>query len=97
MGVETGRAEAGWATDLAAAEFRSLNPNVSLLSSIARKTGGEIIRAENLENFARNLPHRHAPVMEAWNSPVWQTPAMFAFALGCFFSEWGLRRWKGMP
>jgi len=97
IGAEVGRAEAGWATDLAAEEFRSLNPNVSLLSRIARKTGGEIIRAEKIEDFARTLPHRHAPIMEASNSPLWQTPAMFLFALACFFSEWGLRRWKGLP
>jgi len=96
-GLEAGRAETGWASDLAAEEFRSLTPNVSLLSSIARKTGGEIIRADKLDEFVRTLPHRHAPVMEAWNSPLWQTPAMFAFALVCFFSEWGLRRWKGLP
>jgi uncharacterized membrane protein len=96
-GAEVGRAETGWASDLAAAEFRSLTPNVSLLSSIARKTGGEIIRADKLEQFVGRLPRRHAPVMEAWNSPVWQTPAMFGFALLCFFSEWGLRRWKGLP
>jgi uncharacterized membrane protein len=96
-GVEAGRAETGWATDLAADEFRSLTPNTALLSRIALKTGGEVIRAEKLDDFVRNLPNRHAPVMEAWNSPLWQTPAMFAFALICFFSEWGLRRWKGLP
>ncbi len=96
-GVQVGRAETGWASDLAADEFRSLTPNVPLLSSIARKTGGEIIRADKLEEFVHGLPHRHAPVMEAWNSPLWQTPVMFAFALICFLSEWGMRRWKGMP
>jgi hypothetical protein len=35
--------------------------------------------------------------MEAWTFPIWHTPAMFAFALACFVSEWGLRRWKGLP
>jgi hypothetical protein len=97
VGVEVGRAEAGWSTDLAAEEFRSLTPNVALLESIARKTGGEIIPAGKLEEFARSLPHRQAPVMDSWTFPLWHTPAMFAFALACFISEWGLRRWKGMP
>src|SRR5207247_7761717 len=54
-GAEVGRAEAGWTTDLAAEEFRSLTPNVALLESIARKTGGEVIPANQLDNFARNL------------------------------------------
>jgi hypothetical protein len=96
-GAEVGRASAGWTTDLAAEEFRSLTPNVALLESIAQKTGGEVIPADRLEAFARNLPHRHAPIMEPWTHPLWHTPAVFAFALACFLSEWGLRRWKGLP
>jgi hypothetical protein len=97
LGAGAGRAEAGWSTDLAAAEFRSLTPNVALLESLARKTGGEIVPAIALEDFARQLLHRQAPVMESWTFPLWHTPAMFAFALLCLVAEWGLRRWKGMP
>lgn len=96
-GVEVGRTAAGWSTDLAADEFRSLSPNIALLEALAKKTGGELVPLENLERFARDLPHRNAPVMEAWTYPLWHTPAMFAFALACFISEWGLRRWKGLP
>ncbi len=96
-GVEVGRAAAGWSTDLAAEEFRSLSPNVPLLESIARKTGGEIIALEKLDRFARELPRRKSPVMDSWTYPLWHTPALFAFALACLISEWGLRRWKGLP
>src|SRR5207237_4666192 len=87
VGGEAGRAEAGWSTDLAAEEFRSLTPNIALLESIARKTGGQIIAADKLDEFARTLPHRHAPVMETWSFPLWHTPAMFAFALACRLSD----------
>lgn len=97
VGAEVGRAEAGWSTDLAAEEFRSLIPNVALLETLAQKTGGEVIPAGKLEAFIRGLPDRRAPVMDAWTFPLWHTPAMFALALGCLVSEWGLRRWKGMP
>ncbi len=97
VGAEVGRAEAGWSTDLAAEEFRSLTPNVALLESIARKTGGEMVAAADLEKFARSLPQKQAPVMETALNPLWHTPAMLALALGCLLSEWGLRRWKGMP
>ncbi len=97
VGVEAGRAEAGWATDLAAEEFQSLQPNVSLLEEIAKRTGGEVVPADKLTDFARHLPSRRAPVMEAWTTPAWHTPAVFGFALACFVGEWGLRRWKGMP
>jgi hypothetical protein len=95
--VEVGRADAGWSTDLAAEEFHSLSPNVELLKSIANKTGGEIVLSDKLDQFARNLPRRQAPIMEAWTYPLWHTPAMFGFALVCLLCEWGLRRWKGMP
>jgi uncharacterized membrane protein len=96
-GQEVGRAFAGWSTDLAAEEFRSLSPNIPLLESIAQKTGGEIIPVGGLDRFARDLPRRSAPVMDSWTYPLWHSPAMFAFALACFVSEWGIRRWKGLP
>jgi hypothetical protein len=97
VGIEVGRAEAGWATDLAADEFRSLQPNFALLQEIARRTGGELTSPTQLEQFARRLPARKAPLMEDSTSPAWHTPAMLAFSLACFVGEWGLRRWKGMP
>ncbi len=97
VGAEVGRSEAGWGTDLAADEFRSLTPNVALLEDIARRSGGKVVPARNLEEFARSLPYQHSPVMEPWTMPAWHTPAMFGFALMCFVSEWGLRRWKGLP
>ncbi len=96
VGAEVGRAEAGWSTDLAAEEFRSLVPNVRLLEDLARQTGGEIVSATGLEAFVKALPTRAAPVMEPWSRPLWNTPILFAFALVMFLAEWGLRRWKGL-
>lgn len=96
-GAELGRAETGWSSDLAAEEFRSLAPNVALLEAIARKTGGEVVRAEDLDAFVRRLPDLRAPVMETWSQPAWHTPWVFALAVACLLAEWGLRRWRGMP
>lgn len=96
-GNEVGKAAAGWSTDLAAEEFRSLSPNLSLLETIAKKTGGELVPIDKLDRFARDLPHRTAPVMDSWTYPLWHTPAMFALALLFLVSEWGLRRWSGLP
>jgi len=95
-GVEVGRAEAGWTSDPAAEEFRSLKPNRALMESIAKQTGGEMIAADKLDGFAAGLPNRKAPITESWSYPLWHTPAVFLFALACFVAEWGLRRWKGM-
>jgi uncharacterized membrane protein len=96
-GAELGRANAGWSTDLAAEEFRSLTPNEALLDDIARKSGGQVVPIAELEKFARKLPQLKAPVMETWSYPAWHSPVLFAFALACLLAEWGVRRWKGMP
>lgn len=95
--LQVGTAETGWSTDLASEEFHSLSPNIPLLEQLARDTGGQMIEAGSLSSFARSLPFRNAPVMEPITRPLWHTPAVFAFALACFISEWGLRRWKGLP
>jgi uncharacterized membrane protein len=96
-GAEIGRARTGWATDLAAEEFRLLQPNRPLMESIARQTGGETIAANALDAFVRGLPFRKMPVTETWSYPLWHQPSVFLFALLCFIGEWGLRRWKGLP
>ena len=97
VGAEAARAEAGWSTDMAAEEFRSLTPNVAWLEELAKKTGGEVVGAERLGAFVRGLPARKAPVMETALNPLWHTPVMFLIALACFLGEWGLRRSKGQP
>ncbi len=96
-GGEIGRAQTGWACDPDAREFATLKPNRALLSEIARKTGGEIVSANDLADFTKNLPSRKAPIHEIKTWPAWHQPWLFAFALGCFVVEWGLRRWKGLP
>lgn len=95
-GLEAGRAQIGWTVDFAADEFRSLKPNRALLESIAKQSGGEMIEAGKLQTFVATLPDRKAPVTENWSFPLWHTPIVFLFALACFVTEWGLRRWKGM-
>jgi len=95
-GAAAGTAATGWTSDLAAAEFRDLKPNRALMEQLARQTGGRVLTPEDLDTFARDLPAQRAPVTESWTRPLWHTPWMFLFALACFVSEWGLRRWKGL-
>ncbi|MEQ2007182.1 MAG: glutamine amidotransferase [Limisphaerales bacterium] len=96
-GMDAGRAVAGWTTDLAAEEFKSLKPNRALLERIAKETGGEVVDMGALGGFAARLPHLKSPVTEAWTMPLWHQPAVFLFALLCFLAEWGLRRRRGLP
>jgi uncharacterized membrane protein len=95
-GIEVGRAAAGWSSDPAADEFRSLKPNRALLETLAKRTGGEIVAADKLEEFARVLPSLKVPITESWSFPLWHQAGVFAFALLCFLAEWGLRRLKGL-
>ncbi len=92
-----GRRQAGWATDFAAQEYRTLAPNRALLEAIARKTGGEVLTLDDLDTFASRLPSRRAPVTETHHFPLWHQTYLFLLALGCFVLEWYLRRWKGLP
>ncbi len=96
-GKVAGRVAAGWTSDPAAAEFRSLKPNRALLEAMAKRTGGEVVALADLEKFVRRLPERRAPVMETWTDPLWHKPGVFLLVLACFVAEWGIRRWKGMP
>lgn len=96
-GQVIGQASAGWASDPSAEEFRSLKPNRVLLETLAKRTGGEVLRMDALKGFVRRLPDRRAPVSEPWSEPLWQEPAVFLFVFGCFVAEWGVRRWKGLP
>ena len=92
-----GRTQAGWATDFAAAEYRSLSPNRPLLEAIANKTGGQVISLDELGKFAAQLPAQRAPVTEVHHFPIWHQSIVFLLALTCLISEWFIRRRKGLP
>ena len=96
-GKAVGTAAAGWASDPAAEEFRSLKPNRALLESLARRTGGEVVTMDRLQSLVRSLPDKRAPITDTLSYPIWQKPTVFLIALGCFVAEWGIRRWKGLP
>ena len=96
-GSEIGQRETGWTSEPAAEEFSQLQPNRALLERIAKETGGEVIAADDLEDFVSDLPNRKIPVTEPWTYPLWHKWFIFAFAIGCLVSEWGLRRVAGLP
>ena len=98
---KSGDAQAGWTVDLEASEFQSVRANRPLLEKIARRTGGRIVQVDELEDFARDLPHQKVPVTDVWVKPLWDLPgilpAVCLFILTCFAAEWAIRRWKGLP
>lgn len=96
-GKALGKAETGWVADPAAEEFQRVAPNTELLESLAKQTGGEIVRAGDLESFVRSLPTRQAPLTEAYTTPLWHQPWILALVVSCLCAEWALRRWRGLP
>jgi uncharacterized membrane protein len=96
-GGDLGQTTTGWASDPAAEEFRVLQPNRALLERIAAATGGQVIAANSLANFASSLPIRHAQITEPYVQPFWHQSWVFLIAIALLAAEWGLRRWKGLP
>ena len=96
-GSPIGERETGWTSEPGTDEFSQLKPNRVLLERIAKETGGEVIVADHLEDFVSDLPNRKIPVTEPWTYPLWHKWFIFAFAIGCLVSEWGLRRVAGLP
>lgn len=94
---EIGQRKTGWVAEPATEEFKALKPNRELLERLAQKTGGEVLEPDDLEDFVINLPTRKVPITEQRINPVWHTWPVFLCALGLLVSEWGLRRWKGLP
>ncbi len=97
QGESVGEANVGWAQNTAGREFHSIKPNRTLLKTIADKTGGEIVDAEDLDSFVASLPTKKSPVMEMSVEPLWDRWWVFAIALFCLAGEWGIRRLKGLP
>jgi hypothetical protein len=66
------------------------------MEAIAKQTGGNVIEAADLPALVKELPSMRMPVVEHWSKPLWHTPVLFLFALGCLIGEWGLRRSRGL-
>jgi uncharacterized membrane protein len=88
---------AGWTSQPAAAEFQQLVPNRQLLESLAEETGGKVIEENKLETFARQLQQQDFEITEPWIFPLWHQTWIFLLAIGLLCTEWGLRRWRGLP
>ena len=93
----SGTETTGWTSNLQQREFARINPNRALLTDLATQTGGEVIEADELDQFVAGLASRKVPLTEEWTTPLWHQPWIFMLAIGCLVSEWGLRRWKGLP
>ena len=96
-GQMIGEVEAGWASNPAADEYASLQPNVSLMEKLAERTGGDVLAVSDLAGWANELPMKKADVMKPFPTTLWHLPWMFAAALLLLVTEWWLRRRHWLP
>jgi uncharacterized membrane protein len=96
-GKVIGEVEAGWASNPAADEFRSLQPNVNLMQELAKRTDGRVLALSDLAKWAKELPMKQSPEMEPFPTTLWHLPWMFAAALLLLVTEWWLRRRHWLP
>ena len=96
-GKSIGDVEAGWASNPAADEFRSLQPNIALMKDLANRTGGRVLDMSELKDWAQDLPSKKSPVMDSFQFPLWHLPWMFTAALLLLVAEWWLRRRHWLP
>ena len=96
-GKVIGDVESGWASNPAADEFNSLQPNVALMRKLAKRTGGRVLAIGDLTKWAKELPTKQSPVMESFQTPLWHLPWIFAAALLLLVTEWWLRRRHWLP
>lgn len=96
-GSDVGSTGVGFIHEPEVEEFRALLPNRELLERVAERTGGEVLKPDQLEKFVADLPNRRMPVTEPWIYPLWHQWPFLVVALACLIGEWGIRRWKGWP
>ena len=94
-GEYIGTADVGWTQNVGADEFRQLEINRDRLEEIARRTGGHLVRRNELDQFSRELPNQKVPIRQKWLYPLWHSPWVLTLAIACLSLEWTLRRMKG--
>ena len=90
-------ATTGWASQPDQEEMASVAANARFLNDVAAATGGRVIAMAELDTFVNDLAHSDAPLVEVWSWPIWHQWWVFVVAVGCFVTDWTLRRRLGLP
>jgi hypothetical protein len=78
------------------AEMRDLSGDPTLLTRIARSSGGEYLPIEQVDRLPRRLNALHETESQFARTPLWNSPVFFGFILACFAGEWALRKRFGL-
>jgi uncharacterized membrane protein len=94
-GIALGTATVGWVQDSSDVEFSTAAPDRSGMDDLAKRTGGEVIRIEDLSELPSKLRKTPNLAMESRVRPLWHTSWFFGFSLLCLCGEWILKRRNG--
>jgi hypothetical protein len=90
-----GTSSFGWVQDSAEFEFRSVSCDRKAMELLAAKTGGEVLRIEQLNRLPQRLKKVPNLKDELRTKPLWHTGVVFGLALLCLCGEWLIRRNNG--
>ena len=90
-------ASIGWASQPDQEEMASVKVNNRFLTDIAAATGGRVVPVSDLDSFVDDLSHSDAPLVEVTSWPIWHQWWVFGMAVGCFVTDWTIRRRQGLP
>jgi hypothetical protein len=95
-GSTLGTTQVGWVYEPSIVELEKLGTDRNFLATIARETGGEVIRPGDLESFAKKLEGKPLPITETELEPLWHQGWLLGLVLACLGTEWWLRRRNGL-
>ncbi len=87
---------AGWTYDPVALATADLLPDTGWMARVAEKTGGQVLRLDDMKRLPELLSGLDVPVMDRRVEPLWHGGAVFALLLALLLAEWILRRREGM-
>jgi hypothetical protein len=96
-GRELGRATSEFAVDRWSLEDAHPEPDSASLAAVSAAAGGRVTRAADVAAWARRLPARALAPGRVETVHLWESPWVFAFAVGALGLEWAWRRRRGLP
>ncbi len=87
----------GWASQPDQEEMASVTVNTRFLTNVADATGGQVVSIDDIDSFVADLARTDAPLVDIELDPLWHQWWVFALAVGCFVTDWTIRRRNGMP
>ncbi len=73
-------------------ELRDAEADRPLLESLARETGGRVVRPADVAALVRSLPNRSIRTENPLRDPIWNSPLALAILMSLLASEWIIRR-----